>query len=105
MHFLISNLVGPLDITEAVVMREIDLFHISFRFSPALGEILKDNLNIAVVKPDLSFGAVLLRRPDVAPLDLLGETKSHNKAMIMVFGGTSCLYGHPFSYLKGFQYR
>ena len=53
MHFLVSNLVGPLDITEAVVMREIDLFHISFRFSPALRAILKDNLNIAVVKPDL----------------------------------------------------
>jgi len=79
-------------------MREIDLFHISFRFSPALRAIQKDNLNIAVVKPDLSFGAVLLGRPDVAPLALLGGTNSHNEAMIMVFGGTSCLYEHPVCY-------
>ena len=69
-------------------MRDIDLFHISFPFSPALRAILKDKLEIAVVKPDLSFGAVLRRRPDVAPLALLGGTHSHNEAMIMVFGGT-----------------
>ena len=79
-------------------MRDIDLFHISFPFSPALRAILKDKLEIPVVKPDLSFGAVLLRRPDVAPLALLGGTNSHNEAMIMVFGGTSYLYEHPFSY-------
>ena len=47
-------------------MKDIDLSHISVSYSPALGAIQKDSLNIAVVKPDLSFEAVWLRLPDVA---------------------------------------
>lgn len=47
-------------------MKDIDLSHISLRYSPALRAIQKDSLNTAVVKPDLSFEAVLLRLPDVA---------------------------------------
>ena len=47
-------------------MKDVDLSHISVRYSPALGAIQKEGLNIAVVKPDLSFETVLLRLPDVA---------------------------------------
>ena len=36
-----------------------------FHYSPALRAIQKDGHNIAVVKPDLSFEAVLLRLPVV----------------------------------------
>lgn len=49
-----------------LLMKDIDLSHISLRYSPALRAIQKDSLNTAVVKPDLSFEAVLLRLPDVA---------------------------------------
>ena len=36
-----------------------------FRYSPALRAIQKDDLNIAIVQPDLTFEAVLLGLPDV----------------------------------------
>jgi len=49
-------------------MDDVDLTHISFSYFSALRAIQKDSLNIAVVKPDLSFAieVVLLRPPDVA---------------------------------------
>ena len=43
----------------------VDLSHVFFCYSPALRPIEKDGLNIAVVKADLSFKAVLLGLPDV----------------------------------------
>ena len=63
MQFHITNLVGPVDITdftEAAVVKDVNLSHISFRYSPTLGAIQKDGLNVTVVKPDLGFEAVLL---------------------------------------------
>ena len=48
------------------VMEDVDLTHIYFSYFSALRAIQKDSLNIGVVKPDLSFEAVLLRPPDVA---------------------------------------
>ena len=53
------------DLTEAAVQEDVELTHISFSYFSALRAIQKDNLNIAVVKPDLSFEVVLLRPPDV----------------------------------------
>ena len=44
-------------------MEDIDLARIFLRYFPALRAIQKDGLNIADVKPDLSFEAVLLRLP------------------------------------------
>ena len=67
MQFHITNLVGPVDITdltEVAVVKDVNLSHISFRYSPALGAIQKDGLNATVVKPDLGFEAVLLGLPD-----------------------------------------
>ena len=46
-------------------MKDVNLSHIPFRYSPALGAIQKDGLNVAVVKPDPGFEAVLLGLPDV----------------------------------------
>ena len=54
------------DLTEAAVQEDVELTHISFSYFSALRAIQKDNLNVAVVKPDLSFEVVLLRPPDVA---------------------------------------
>ena len=54
------------DLTEAAVMEDVDLTHIYFSYFSAPRTIQKDSLNIGVVKPDLSFEAVLLRPPDVA---------------------------------------
>ena len=84
MQFHIANFVGPIDIkdlTEASVVKDVTLSHIPFCYSPALGAIQKDGLNVAVVEPDLGFEAVLLGLPDVtesaegtslwAPLSLL----------------------------------
>ena len=54
MQFHITNLVGPIDITdltETAVVKDVNLSHIPFRYSPALGAIQKDGLNFAVVKP------------------------------------------------------
>ena len=63
MQFHIPNLIEPIDITdltEAAVMKDINLSHIPFRYPPALGAIQQDGLNVTVVKPDLGFKAVLL---------------------------------------------
>ena len=69
LQFIISETVMPInitDLTEAAVMEDVDLTHIYFSYFSALRAIQKDSLNIGVVKPDLSFEAVLLRPPDVA---------------------------------------
>ena len=69
LQFLISETVMPInitDLTEAAVMEDVDLTHIYFSYFSALRAIQKYSLNIGVVKPDLSFEAVLLRPPDVA---------------------------------------
>jgi len=70
-QFLIRDLVVPVDVAdlmEAAVIKDIDLSHISFRYSPALRAIHKESLTIAVIRPDRSFEAILLsyRLPDVA---------------------------------------
>lgn len=75
------------DLTEAAVIKAIDLSHISFRCSPALRVIQKESLNIAVIMPDLSFEAILLR------LQMLRSsrnesTSGHVKAGHDVFMGT-----------------
>ena len=53
MQFHITNLVGSTDLTdltEAAAVKDVNLSHIPFRYSPALGAIQKDALNVAVVK-------------------------------------------------------
>ena len=58
MQFHITNLVGPIDITdltETAVVKDVNLSHITFHYSPALGTIQKDGLNVVVVKPDLGL--------------------------------------------------
>ena len=58
MQFHITNLVGPIDITdltETAVVKDVNLSHIPFHYSPALGTIQKDGLNVVVVKPDLGL--------------------------------------------------
>ena len=47
------------DFTEVAVIKDIDLSHISFRYSPAIRAIQKESLNIAVIMPDLSFEATV----------------------------------------------
>ena len=89
MQFHITNLIGPVDITdltEAAVVKDVNLFHISFRYSPALGAIQKDGLNVAIVKPDLSFEAVLLGLPDLT--ESTEGTSGFVKACLDVFMGT-----------------
>ena len=84
-----ENLIGPVDITyltEAAVVKDVNCSHISFRYSPALGAIQKDGLNVAVVKPDLGFEAVLLGPPDVTESD--EGTSGLVKACLDVFMGT-----------------
>ena len=47
MQFHITNLVRPVDIsdlTEAAVVKDVNLSHIPFRHPPALGAIQKDGL-------------------------------------------------------------
>ena len=46
-------------------MEKVNPPHAIFCYSPALRAIQNDSLNIAVVKPDLSFEAVFLGFPDV----------------------------------------
>ena len=89
MQFHIANLVWPIDITdltEASVVKDVNLSHIPFRYSPALGAIQKDGLNVAVVKTDLGFEAVLLGLPDVT--ELAEGTSGYVKACLDVFMGT-----------------
>ena len=89
MQFHIANLVGPIDITdltEASVVKDINLSHIPFRYSPELGAIQKDSLNVAVVKPDLGFEAVLLGLPD--DTESAEGTSGYVKACLDVFMGT-----------------
>ena len=89
MQFHITNLVGPIDITdltETAVVKDVNLSHIPFRYSPALGSIQKDGLNVVVVKPDLGFEAVLLRLRDVT--ESAEGTSAYVKACLDVFIGT-----------------
>ena len=85
----IKNVIGPVDITdltEAAVVKDVNLSHISFRYSPAIGAIQKDGLNVTVVKPDLGFEAVLLGLPDITESD--EGTSGLVKACLDVFMGT-----------------
>ena len=89
MQFHTANLVGPIDITdltEASAVKDVNLSHIPFRFSPALGAIQKDGLDVAVVKPDLGFEAILLGLPDVT--ESAEGTSGYVKACLDVFMGT-----------------
>ena len=93
MQFHITNLVGPIDITdltETAVVKDVNLSHIPFRYSPALGTIQKDGLNVVVVKPDLGFEAVLLRLRDVT--ESAEGTSAYVKACLDVFIETLCYY-------------
>ena len=87
------NLVGPTnikDLTEASVVKDVNLSHIPFRYSPAIGSIQKDGLNVVVVKPDLGFDAVLLQLPDVT--ESAQGTSAYVKACLDVFIETLCYY-------------
>ena len=89
MQFLITNLVGPVDITdtEAAVVKDVNLSHVSFRFSQELGAIQKDDLNVTAVKPDRIFQAVLLGLLDVT--EPTEGTSGFVKACLDVFMGTT----------------
>ena len=68
MQFLITNLVGPVDITcryRGSCWERRQPYSYLLRFSQALGTIQKDDLDFNAVKPGLIFQAVLLRLPDV----------------------------------------
>ena len=67
-------------------MEDVDLSHIFFRYSPALRAIQEDGLNIVVVKPDLSFEAVLLGLPDA--MESTKGTSGFVKAGLDAFLGT-----------------
>ena len=63
MQFHIANLVGPVDIadlTEAAVMEDVNLSHISFCYSQALRAIQKDSVNVTVVKPGMTAMSVFV---------------------------------------------
>ena len=78
-HIHTVCLVGPIDVTdltEAAVVKDVNLSHIPFRYSPALGAIQKDGLNIAVVSLNLvlrlyCLNFQMLRSRPKAPLAML----------------------------------
>ena len=67
-------------------MKDVNLSHISFHYSPALRAIRKDGLNVTVVKLDLGFEAVLLGLPDAT--ESAEGTSGFVKLCLDVFMGT-----------------